>query len=58
MTPACPMSLAHGQRLSLEEKAVRRMRDLMHRSHIGQIETALRLLGKRLEVQVPMERAD
>jgi antitoxin HicB len=41
-----------GARLGLEEKAVRRMRDLLHRSHIGQIEAALRLLGKRLEVRV------
>lgn len=41
-----------GRRLGLEDKAVRRLRDLMHRSHIGQIEAALRLLGRRLDVQV------
>jgi antitoxin HicB len=41
-----------GRRLDLEEKAVRRLRDPLHRSHIGQIEAALRLLGKRLEVWV------
>jgi hypothetical protein len=31
---------------------VRRLRDPLHRSHIGQIEAALRLLGKRLEIRV------
>jgi antitoxin HicB len=41
-----------GRRLGLEEKAVRRLRDPLHRSHIGQVEAALRLLGKRLEVRV------
>ncbi len=41
-----------GRRLNLDEKAVRRLRDPLHRSHIGQIEAALRLLGKRLEVRV------
>jgi len=41
-----------GRRLGLEEKAVRRLRDPLHRSHIGQIESALRLLGKRLDVHV------
>ena len=33
-------------------QAVRRLRDPLHRSHIGQIEAALRLLGKRLEIRV------
>ena len=41
-----------GHRLGLDDKAVRRVRDPLHRSHIGQIEAALRLLGKRLEVRV------
>jgi antitoxin HicB len=41
-----------GRRLGLEEKAVRRLRDPLHRSHIGQVEAALRLLGRRLEVRV------
>jgi antitoxin HicB len=40
------------RRLGIDEKAVRRLRDPLHRSHIGQVETALRQLGKRLEVQV------
>lgn len=41
-----------GRRLGLDEKAVRRLRDPLHRSHIGQVETALRCLGKRIEVMV------
>lgn len=41
-----------GRRLGLEEKAVRRLRDPLHGSHIGQIEAALRLLGRRLEIRV------
>jgi antitoxin HicB len=41
-----------GRRLDLDEKAVRRLRDPLHRSHIGQVEAALRLLGKRLDVRV------
>jgi antitoxin HicB len=40
------------RRLGLDEKAVRRLRDPLHRSHIGQVEAALRALGKRLEVAV------
>jgi hypothetical protein len=34
------------------EPSVGRLLDLDHRSHIDQIETALRSLGKRLEVTV------
>ena len=41
-----------GRKLGLDEKAVRRLRDPLHRSHIGQVEAALRALGKRLEVTV------
>lgn len=37
-------------RLGLSEGAVRRLIDLDHRSHIGQIETALHALGQRLMV--------
>jgi len=40
------------RRLGLDEKAMRRLRDPLHRSHIGQIDTALHLLGKRLDVRV------
>ena len=37
-------------RLGLSEGAVRRLIDLDHRSHIGQVETALHALGQRLTV--------
>ena len=41
---------ALARRLGLSEGAVRRLIDLDHRSHIGQIEAALQALGKRLTV--------
>lgn len=41
---------ALAKRLGLSEGAVRRLIDLDHRSHIGQVETALRALGQRLTV--------
>jgi antitoxin HicB len=41
-----------GRRLALDEKQVRRLRDPLHQSHIGKVEAALRILGKRLEVEV------
>ena len=37
-------------RLGLSEGAVRRLKNLDHRSHIGQIEAALHALGQRLTV--------
>lgn len=37
-------------RLGISEGAVRRLLDLDHRSHIGQIEKALKALGQRLTV--------
>ncbi len=40
------------QRLGTDEKAVRRLRDPLHRSHIGAVETALAMLGRRLAVDV------
>jgi antitoxin HicB len=40
------------RRLGTHESAIRRLLDLDHRSHIGQIETALAQLGMRLEVVV------
>lgn len=40
------------RRLGLDEKAVRRLRDPLHRSHIGAVEAALRVLGRRLVVEV------
>lgn len=45
-------NLELGRRLGLDEKTVRRLRDPLHRSHIGQVEAALRNLGKRLDVTV------
>lgn len=41
-----------GKKLGLSEGAVRRLLDLDHRSHIGQIDAALATIGKRLVVQV------
>jgi antitoxin HicB len=41
-----------GRRLGMDEKQVRRLRDPLHQSHIGKVEAALRILGKRLEVEV------
>jgi antitoxin HicB len=41
-----------GHRLGTDEKTVRRLRDPLHRSHIGAVEAALRVLGKRLVVDV------
>ena len=41
---------ALARQLGLSEGAVRRMVDLDHRSHIGQIESALKVLGRRLTV--------
>ena len=38
--------------LGVTEAVVRRLLDLDHRSHIGQVEKALALLGKRLVVEV------
>lgn len=40
------------RRLGMDERAVRRLRDPLHRSHIGQVEAALRALGARLVVEV------
>lgn len=45
-------NVALGKRLKVTEAAVRRLLDLDHRSHIGQIEQALAALGKRLVVEV------
>lgn len=41
-----------GRRLGISEGAVRRLVDLDHRSHIGQIESALAALGHRLVIEV------
>ncbi len=41
---------ALAERLGLSEAAVRRLIDLDHRSHVGQVEAALLALGQRLTV--------
>ncbi len=41
-------NIALAERLGLSESAVRRLVDLDHRSHIGQVETALQALGQQL----------
>ena len=40
------------ERLGVTETVIRRLIDLQHRSHIGQVEKALKALGRRLEVRV------
>ena len=44
--------VALGKRLGVSEGAVRRLLDLDHKSHIGQVDAALSVLGKRLIVEV------
>jgi antitoxin HicB len=44
--------VALGKRLGVSEGAIRRLLDLDHRSHIGQVDRALAALGKRLIVKV------
>ena len=44
--------VALAEKLGLSEGAIRRLLDLDHRSHIAQVEAALAVLGKRLEVRV------
>jgi len=39
-------------RAERSETAIRRLLDLDHRSHIDEVEAALRCLGKRLEIEV------
>ena len=41
-----------GRLMSLDEKAIRRMRDPLHRSRIETPDAALCILGRRLEVSV------
>lgn len=41
-----------GRLMGLDEKAIRRMRDPLHRSRIETLDAALRVLGRRLEVSV------
>jgi antitoxin HicB len=52
MRAAGVSNVALGRKLGVSEGAVRRLLDLSHRSHIGQIEAALAAVGKRLVVDV------
>ena len=52
MLEAKMSNVALARRMGLDEKDVRRLRDPLHRGHIGRVEAALRVLGKRLEVKV------
>jgi len=36
--------------MELDEKAIRRLRDPLHRSHMGEVEAALRTLGEQVSV--------
>ena len=45
-------NLELGRRLGVDEKAVRRLRDPLHRSHIEAVEAVPRLLGKQIELAV------
>jgi antitoxin HicB len=56
MVAAGVSNVEMARRLGLDEKQVRRLRDPLQRSHIGSVETALRSLGRRLELSV-MEAA-
>lgn len=38
--------------LNVDPKDIRRLVDVRHRSHIGQIDRALRKLGKRLDIRI------
>ncbi|MBM3483785.1 MAG: hypothetical protein FJX66_10845 [Alphaproteobacteria bacterium] len=44
-------NVALARRLDVQENAVRRLLDLDHRSHIGEVERALAALGQRLVVR-------
>ena len=41
-----------GRRMGQGENAIRRLRDLLHRSHIDQVEAALALLGLQITAEV------
>ena len=45
-------NVALSKKLGVTEAVVRRLLDLDHRSHIGRIERALAVMGRRLEVSV------
>ena len=41
-----------GRQMNMDEKAIRRLRDPLQRSHIETLDAALRIMGRRLEVSV------
>lgn len=45
-------NVALAERLGVTENVIRRLLDLDHRSHIGQVESALKTLGQRLAISV------
>ena len=45
-------NVALARQLGVTEAVVRRLLDLDHRSHIGKLEKALKVLGQRLEINV------
>ena len=45
-------NLELGRRLGIDEKAARRLRDPLHRSHIEAVEAVPRSLGKQIELAV------
>lgn len=50
---AMPISnSALARRLGTDEKTVRRLRDPLHQSRIGQVDAALRALGKRISIVI------
>lgn len=48
MIEARVSNVALARKLGISEGAIRRLKDVTHRSHIGQVEAALGALGKRL----------
>lgn len=52
MVAAKVSNVALARQLGVSEMAVRRLRDPLHRSHIGSVEAALQMLGQRLIVEV------
>ena len=45
-------NVALADRLGTDEKTVRRLRDPLHQSRIGQVDAALRALGKRIGIVI------
>ncbi len=52
MITASVTNVALAQQLGTDEKTVRRLRDPLHQSRINQVDTALRLLGKRIGIVI------